>query len=352
MTALVDCLRTIVAGNRAGELPTMIAAGDLVELALASPSLSLPVVAQFVAALASGEPIVRNEAVFVPGNHDHHLWEMSREEAAQSFLRSGAPLEDAPQAGTPRRCSSRGRPLTRPPSRGRAALSGHERARCALSTPIWPSTRPTASASCWSPTVTTWSAWARCSRRWRAVRPLGATARRRRPDRERELGLGRLLLGGHGALDSRRHADRAALRLAAGPAGLQAMLGGLAASVTQRRAPCFARSRAGGSAAGSDASRPGGCTSASATRPARSWARALARASRTTSPPAPHLRQAVDGPLRRATSAIVIGHTHKPFSEWWDDPAGRPAACASSTAAAGSSTTSCRSRSWAAPSCW
>ena len=33
----------------------------------------------------------------VPGNHDHHLWELSREQAAEKFLRSGAPLAEAPE---------------------------------------------------------------------------------------------------------------------------------------------------------------------------------------------------------------------------------------------------------------
>ena len=44
----------------------MILAGDLVELALASPALSLPVVAQFAAALAAGEPVVRDEPSSCP----------------------------------------------------------------------------------------------------------------------------------------------------------------------------------------------------------------------------------------------------------------------------------------------
>jgi len=96
LTALVDCLRRIVGANEGGELPTMVAGGDLVELALAAPALSLPVVAQFAEALVSGEPVVRDEAVFVPGNHDHHLWEMSRESMIADFLRAGTPREREP----------------------------------------------------------------------------------------------------------------------------------------------------------------------------------------------------------------------------------------------------------------
>ena len=96
LTALVECLRHIVGANEGDELPTLIAAGDLVELALASPSLSLPIVAQFAAALAAGGPVVRDQAIFVPGNHDHHLWEMSREGAVADFLRAVTPRAQEP----------------------------------------------------------------------------------------------------------------------------------------------------------------------------------------------------------------------------------------------------------------
>jgi Calcineurin-like phosphoesterase len=95
LTSLVECLRSIVSAD-VGEPPTLIVAGDLVELALASPTLSLPVVAQFAAALAVGEPVVRDEVIFVPGNHDHHLWEMSRERMAADFLRAGTPRDQEP----------------------------------------------------------------------------------------------------------------------------------------------------------------------------------------------------------------------------------------------------------------
>jgi len=96
LTSLAECLRVLVAGNSDGSLPTLIADGDLVELALASPSFSLPVVAQFAGALAGRDAVVHDEVIFVPGNHDHHLWEMSRERAVEEFLKSGGRLEDKP----------------------------------------------------------------------------------------------------------------------------------------------------------------------------------------------------------------------------------------------------------------
>ena len=145
LTALVECLRHIVGANEGDELPTLIAAGDLVELALASPSLSLPIVAQFAAALAAGGPVVRDQAIFVPGNHDHHLWEMSREGAVADFLRAVTPraqepatwhtssmfLEQPPLYGAP--------PSLKTPCTTCATPTAR---RCASSTPTLPSTSP------------------------------------------------------------------------------------------------------------------------------------------------------------------------------------------------------------------
>jgi hypothetical protein len=96
MTSLVDCLRALVAGNSGGRRPTLIAAGDLVELSLASASLAMPVVAQLVAALTDRDPVVDREIIFLPGNHDHHLWELSREKEAIDFVKSGASIAKSP----------------------------------------------------------------------------------------------------------------------------------------------------------------------------------------------------------------------------------------------------------------
>ncbi len=150
LTALVDCLR-VVSSADGGELPTMIVAGDLIELALASPASSLPVVALFAETLAGGEqPVVRNEAVFVPGNHDHHIWELSREKAARDFLRAGTPLGQEPATwhtssmflSQPPHYTA---PLLEDPCTTCATPTGP---MCASCTPTWPWSQTTAGAPC------------------------------------------------------------------------------------------------------------------------------------------------------------------------------------------------------------
>jgi len=66
--------------------PTLILAGDLLELALASDEYSAIVFQQFMeVVMAPGEEIF-DQIWFLPGNHDHHLWEAAREAQYASFL--------------------------------------------------------------------------------------------------------------------------------------------------------------------------------------------------------------------------------------------------------------------------
>jgi UDP-2,3-diacylglucosamine pyrophosphatase LpxH len=79
LVALIECLRRLVNANE-GTLPTLVADGDLVDLALSTPSRALPVFGQFVEALtADGDPVVADEMILLPGNHDHIIWEYTRE---------------------------------------------------------------------------------------------------------------------------------------------------------------------------------------------------------------------------------------------------------------------------------
>lgn len=80
MVLLVDCLRALVAGNAGDTRPTLIAHGDLVDLALSEPARAVAVFGQFVMALLSTDrPLIDDEIVLLPGNHDHLIWEYTRE---------------------------------------------------------------------------------------------------------------------------------------------------------------------------------------------------------------------------------------------------------------------------------
>jgi len=75
---LCECLRTLAPAD-GGPRPTLILAGDILELALATMDEAAMCFERFVelAMPAGGELFDR--IVYVPGNHDHHVWEIARE---------------------------------------------------------------------------------------------------------------------------------------------------------------------------------------------------------------------------------------------------------------------------------
>ncbi len=106
MTLFVDCLRALVAGNTGATRPTLIAHGDLIDLALSPPELAVAVFAQFVTALLSPHsPVVDDEIVLLPGNHDHLLWEYTREGWLEDHLTDAMSGEIPEGFSTSRRIS-------------------------------------------------------------------------------------------------------------------------------------------------------------------------------------------------------------------------------------------------------
>ncbi len=100
LLSLVECLRALVAGcNGAGRPPTLVAAGDLIDLALSTPARALPVFGLFTKALlATGDPVVADELILLPGNHDHLTWDYARERWLEDeMIASGGHL--SPDAG-------------------------------------------------------------------------------------------------------------------------------------------------------------------------------------------------------------------------------------------------------------
>jgi hypothetical protein len=98
-TCLADCLRSLSAMNGA-EPPTLILAGDVLDLALSSDDIAAAVFSLFAANIFNPvNPAVRpDRVVYLPGNHDHHLWETARETQYVSYistLRPGDRLEAA-----------------------------------------------------------------------------------------------------------------------------------------------------------------------------------------------------------------------------------------------------------------
>ena len=92
MRDLVRCLSEIVHSNRGGRRPTLILNGDILELALAEDNVAAMVFEQFVSlAFAAEDPVFDDTIIYVPGNHDHHLWEGAREQQYTNYVRRRAP---------------------------------------------------------------------------------------------------------------------------------------------------------------------------------------------------------------------------------------------------------------------
>ncbi len=91
LLALADCMRALVAGcNGPGRPPTLVAAGDLIDLALSPPERALPVFGLFARALLTSEdPVITDEVILLPGNHDHLLWEYARQRWLEDQLVAG-----------------------------------------------------------------------------------------------------------------------------------------------------------------------------------------------------------------------------------------------------------------------
>ncbi len=82
MTRLFAGLRALVDQLAPGDArPTLVLNGDILEFALATDNTALSVFEQFIdlAFPADGDPLFDDRVLYLPGNHDHHLWETARE---------------------------------------------------------------------------------------------------------------------------------------------------------------------------------------------------------------------------------------------------------------------------------
>lgn len=96
MSCLAECLAHLIGANEGAEPPTLVLAGDVLELALADDEVAAAVLEQFTDLVIGDHPLFADEIWFVPGNHDHHLWETAREGLYADQLRSLAPNAPIP----------------------------------------------------------------------------------------------------------------------------------------------------------------------------------------------------------------------------------------------------------------
>jgi hypothetical protein len=98
MDALVAGMRAL--SDRGERRPTLVLNGDVLELALGPAHVALDVFDQFVARLfpADGAPVVDDRVVLLPGNHDHDLWRVSRDEIEARAVERADPAAPVPPA--------------------------------------------------------------------------------------------------------------------------------------------------------------------------------------------------------------------------------------------------------------
>jgi hypothetical protein len=98
LTEFVACLRTLIEQNESSEKPRLILNGDILEMALADTNQAAMVFEHFIDLIfpKEGEALFDKHLLYIPGNHDHHIWETARETQYNNFISripAGAALE-------------------------------------------------------------------------------------------------------------------------------------------------------------------------------------------------------------------------------------------------------------------
>jgi hypothetical protein len=96
---LVACLRDLIARNETKVPPSLVLNGDILELALATDNKAAMAFQRFIELIMpeNGEPIFDKTIYYIPGNHDHHLWETARETQYAEFISKKKPADVLPE---------------------------------------------------------------------------------------------------------------------------------------------------------------------------------------------------------------------------------------------------------------
>jgi hypothetical protein len=86
MRQLVECLRYLISENENEKKPTLILNGDILELALSTTNEAAMVFERFIELVMPHDNRLFERIVYIPGNHDHHLWETARETQYTEYI--------------------------------------------------------------------------------------------------------------------------------------------------------------------------------------------------------------------------------------------------------------------------
>jgi hypothetical protein len=92
LVKLVDCLRYLIDQNENKTVqPTLVLNGDILELALADDHDAAMAFERFIDLIMPDNREMFGNIFFLPGNHDHHLWETARESQYVDYIVSKKP---------------------------------------------------------------------------------------------------------------------------------------------------------------------------------------------------------------------------------------------------------------------
>ncbi len=88
LSQLVSCLRELISHNQSSQKPTLVLNGDILEMALAETNDAAMVFERFIELIfpKDGEALFDKNILYIPGNHDHHIWETARETQYVNFI--------------------------------------------------------------------------------------------------------------------------------------------------------------------------------------------------------------------------------------------------------------------------
>lgn len=80
MEHLVECLKHLISQNEIKDTkPILILNGDILEFALAKTNHAAMVFKRFIELTMPSGDLMFDKIIYIPGNHDHHIWEVARE---------------------------------------------------------------------------------------------------------------------------------------------------------------------------------------------------------------------------------------------------------------------------------
>lgn len=86
LSKLVECLKELIKSNDTDKKPILILNGDILELALAEMHEAAMVFERFIELIMPPGNELFEQIIYVPGNHDHHLWETARETQYADYI--------------------------------------------------------------------------------------------------------------------------------------------------------------------------------------------------------------------------------------------------------------------------